>query len=188
MLDHCMWGWTNIKLTLNQQGLNCVSLETLSSIIPHILGPYWLDFSSLPAWLEVILLTSSYRPLLYFLLNSAAAGNICGPVVIWRFSSLSGISHFVMTWSAQSPQARSMNAAWPSMLGQRLRRLTCRYSVLCGASMTVRWRSRSQTTRTRISNYNLQLWSQVSSAPSHHPREVFLVQFILYVHKCGPAN
>ena len=41
---------------------------------------------------------------------------------------------------------------------------------------------RPQTARVRISN---PVWRAVSSHSSHHPQEVLLAQFSLYVHKSG---
>ena len=35
------------------------------------------------------------------------------------------------------------------------------------------------------SNFESCVWRTVSSHSSHHPQEVFLAQFSLYVHKCG---
>ena len=62
--------------------------------------------------------------------------------------------------------------------------LTRKDSILWGASVTERWRTRPQTARARISN-SVSGGGAVSSRSSHHPQEVLLAQFSPYMHKGG---
>ena len=54
--------------------------------------------------------------------------------------------------------------------------LTPKDSILWGASVTGRWCARPQTPSSRVSN-------PVSGGQSHHPQDILLAQFSLYVHK-----
>ena len=56
----------------------------------------------------------------------------------------------------------------------------CEKSVLWGASVT-----ESSASDRQGSNFDSCVWRTVSSQSSHHPQEVLLAQFSLYVHKGG---